>query len=341
MPLNPGQLASRLAGGLASVYLLAGDEPLLVQEAADAVRSKARQSGFAERDVLSVEAGFNWDRLREAGANLSLFAARRLIELRLPDGKPGEAGSKVLQAYAAEPPPDTVLLVLAGALDRKVRSSRWFKALEGAGVAVYAWPVKSHQLPRWLADRMRAAGLAPEPAAVEELAALTEGNLLAAAQGVHRLSLLYPGSAVNADQVRECVADNARFNVFDFADKVLAGKVRAALRSLDRLQQEGVEPVLVLWALARELRGVAAVAGRMAAGAGVEQALNAERVWASRKRLVGQAAQRLGERQALALLRCAARADRVNKGAEPGRPWEELVNLCTGAAGDMRMLSPH
>lgn len=331
MPLNTKQLESRVHSGLDGVYLVAGEEPLLIQEAADAIRAKARERGFDEREVLAVEPGFNWERLHETGANLSLFSSRRLIELRLADARPGEAGSRALQAYVESPPPDAVMLVLAGSLDRKARSSKWFKALESAGAAVYVWPVKPHQLPRWIEGRMRAAGLAPERGAAETLAALTEGNLLAAAQGIQRLALLHAGAPISTEQIRECVADNARFNVFDLADKLLAGRIQPVLRSLDRLREEGVEPALVLWALARELRSVAAVADRVARGATPDKALAEERVWASRKRLVGQAAQRLGSARALALLQGAARADRVNKGAEPGQPWEELVNLCIRA----------
>lgn len=331
MPLNTKQLENRLRGGLDAVYLVAGEEPLLVQEATDAIRARARNGGFYEREVLAVEPGFNWDRLLEAGANMSLFSNRRLIELRLADARPGEAGARALQTYAGAPPPDAVLLVVAGSLDRKARSSRWFKALESAGAAVYVWPVKSNQLPRWVEDRMRATGLAPEQGSAEELAVLTEGNLLAAAQGIQRLALLHADARVSPGQVRECVADNARFNVFDLADKLLAGRIRPVLRSLDRLREEGVEPALVLWALARELRSVAAVADRVARGASPDKALAEERVWASRKRLVGRAAQRLGPARALALLHTAARADRVNKGVEPGQPWEELVNLCIRA----------
>lgn len=330
MPLNTEQLTARLKDRLCPVYLLAGEEPLLVQESADRLRAAARGQGYAEREVLQVSPDFNWGRLREAGANLSLFASQRLIELRMGSGKPGNDGSRALKAYAADPPPDTVLLVLAGSLDRTARSSAWFKALESAGLAVYAWPIQPGQLPGWLAQRLRAAGLSADKEAVEELAALTEGNLLAASQAVSRLALLYPGSRIAREQVRECVADNARFNVFDLTDKLLAGNTHAALRSLDRLREEGAAPPLVLWAIVRDLRTLALVCGRTSRGENMQQALAGANVWSRRKRPIAQAAQRLGEYRTLILLRGAAHADRVAKGAAYGLPWEELVELCAG-----------
>ncbi len=331
--LKINQLHGRLAGRLDFIYLVAGEEPLLVQEAADAVRAKARQAGCEERQVLTVEPGFDWRRLRGAGANLSLFASMRLIELRLGDAGPGTDGGKALQNYAAEPPPDTVLLVTAGSLDRKARSAHWFRSLDAAGAAAYAWPVRAGELPGWSAGRMRGAGLQPTEGAARELARLTEGNLLAAAQGVRRLALLYPDGRITPSQVHECVADNARFDVFAFADKLLGGRIVPVLRSLDRLREEDVMPVLVLWAVTRELRGVAAVARRVEAGVPMEQALNDEKVMFWRKELVGQAAKRLGERGALELLQDAARADRVIKGEGARQPWEELLNLCLHCSG--------
>lgn len=330
MNLKPEHLAQHLQRGLAPLYLLAGDEFLLVQEGADAVRAKAREAGFSEREVMYADAGFDWGRLARAGENLSLFGERRLLELRL-DARLGTDGSAALRAWARRAPSDIVLLVIAGALDRKARQAAWYRDVERAGVSVYAWPVKGESLRRWIADRMRARGLAAEPAVVGLLIERTEGNLLACAQEIDKLALLFPDGFADARAVAAAVADSARFDVFDLPDQILAGAVHGSVRRLDRLREEGVDPVLVLWSLTRDLRVLVRASASVARGISPHQALDRAGVWKSRRRAFAGALERIDHDQALRLLDRAGKVDRVVKGAASGRPWEELLKLCVGA----------
>ncbi|MDE2088777.1 MAG: DNA polymerase III subunit delta [Gammaproteobacteria bacterium] len=334
MKLKPEQIEAHLAGELAPVYLVGGDEPLQVQEAADAVRARARALGYLDREVMTVEPGFDWGVLRAAAGNLSLFAQRRLIELRLPAGKPGAPGEKALAAYAESPAPDTLLLLITGKLDAAARASAWLRAVDRAGVVVLAWPLDGRALPVWIERRMRSAGLQPARAAVALLAERVEGNLLAAAQEIDKLALLQGGKgALDAEAVAAAVADSARFDVYGLADSALEGNAARGVRMLAGLRAEGVEPVLVAWALAREVRALAAMAHAVSHGASVDQALAQQRVWDSRKAVVRRALQRHGVGVWRALLRRCAHLDRVVKGIAPGRAWDELLQLSLAIAG--------
>ena len=339
MQVNSDQLVSQLRRGLAPVYFVHGDEPLLVREAADAIRAAATAAGFSERQVLTVESGFDWNSLFASTQNLSLFAERRLIELHLPTGKPGEAGAQQLAQYAAAPPPDTLLLVIAGKLEKATRESRWAKALDAAGAMVIAWPIETAQLPGWIARRMLARGLKPGAGVTELLAYHMEGNLLACDQEIEKLAMLWSTSpngaprAVAVEEIEGALSDNARFNVFQLADAALKGEARVAMRMLESLRAEGIEPVLVLWALTREARSLASLSVRVAAGESAEQALDAVRVWSRRKPLVRQALKRLAPTVWLGILQRAARVDRVIKGRAAGDTWRELQNLALAMSG--------
>jgi len=339
MPINADQLAPSLKRGLAPVYFVHGDEPLLVREAADAIRAAATAAGFSERQVLTVESGFDWNSLFASTQNLSLFAERRLIELHLPTGKPGEAGAKQLVEYAAAPPPDTLLLVIAGKLEKATRESRWAKALDAAGAMVIAWPIETAQLPGWIARRMLVRGLKPGAGVTELLAYHMEGNLLACDQEIEKLAMLWGTAASGAprtvaiEEIEGALSDNARFSVFQLADASLKGEARVVLRMLESLRAEGMEPMLVLWALTREARALASLSVRVAAGESVEQALDAARVWSRRKPQVAQALKRLAPVAWLGVLQRAARIDRVIKGRATGDAWRELQNLALAMTG--------
>ncbi|MGH8494659.1 MAG: DNA polymerase III subunit delta [Gammaproteobacteria bacterium] len=331
MKLSPDKLPARLSRSLAPVYLVSGDEPLLVGEACDAIRAAARVAGFTERTVHVAERGFDWAALESSSANLSLFAEKRILEIRLPTGKPGTAGGAALAELAELRPPDTLLLVVTPKLDS--RTPVWAKRLDAAGVAVQVWPVDAPRLPRWIDARMRSHGLQPEREAVALLAERVEGNLLAASQEIEKLLLLAGPGPVDVETVRRAVADSARFDVYQLGDAALAGEPARALRILDGLRAEGVEPPLVLWALARELRSLATAACQMRAGRTADQALAAARVWPRRQGLVRQALARHDADSACALVESAARADRVVKGNLPGKPWPRLSGLVAALAG--------
>jgi DNA polymerase-3 subunit delta len=327
------RLSDQLAGDLAPVYFIHGDETLLVNECADAVRGAARARGYTDRQIFSVEAGFDWNSLLAAGDALSLFSERRILELRLPTGKPGREGAAILQDYAARPPADTLLLILSGKLEAAARRSKWVQALEHHGVSVPVWPVEAARLPAWIGERMRSLRMEPSKEALELVAARVEGNLLAAAQEIEKLYLLHGPGALDLDTVAELVTDSARYDIFGLVDTALAGNAGRAQRVLSGLRGEGVEPTLVLWALAREVRSLAAMAGAVEAGQPLARVLAAQRVWDRRKPLIGSALRRADARQWLQLQRRCADLDRVIKGRAPGNAWDELLQLVLGICG--------
>jgi DNA polymerase-3 subunit delta len=333
MKIRPEQLDSHLAGRLAPVYLVSSDEPLLLQEACDAIRAAARAQGFSERVVFGVEPGFDWAELGETAAGLSLFAAQRLIELRMPGGKPGEVGAKALVEYAARPVQGNLLLISLPRLDKAAQVTKWFTALERAGVLLQLWPPAPAQLPGWITQRMRARGMKPTPAAAAALAGRVEGNLLACVQEIEKLLLLHGPGAVDEEAVVDAVADSARFDVFALADSALAGDAARCLRILRGLQDEGVEPVLIGWALTREIRLLAVLAHGLAQGRKPFALFQQHRVWEKRQPLLEQALKRHGLSQWRALLRLCARLDRVTKGRAAGNVWDDLLQLCVMTAG--------
>jgi DNA polymerase-3 subunit delta len=333
MQLKPEQLEKHLQKSLAPVYFISGDEPLRVLEAADAVRARARQEGFAERDVLTVQPGFDWNSLSSAAGNLSLFSERRVVDVRLPTGRPGDAGAKALRAWAEQPPEDTVLLVTAGKLDAAARKSKWVQALAKAGVVVFVWPLDASQLPAWIRARMRQHGLQPAEAAVALLAERTEGNLLACMQEIEKLYLLQGAGPVDAGDITGTVADSARFDVYTLADSALGGEGARSVRILNGLHAEGIAPPVVLWALARDIRQLVSMADRIAGGETVSGVLAGFRVWANRRPHFTRALERLTSSDCHALLRQCAAVDRVIKGQAAGNQWDEMLQLTLQLAG--------
>ncbi|MGB5338632.1 MAG: DNA polymerase III subunit delta [Gammaproteobacteria bacterium] len=333
MQIKPEQLTGHLRKQLAPVYFISGDEPLRVMEAADAVRAAARSQGYDERAVLTVQAGFDWDSLLSGAGNLSLFSQRRIIDLRLPGGKPGDAGSRALRAYAEQPPEDTLLLISAGKLESSARKGKWVQALDQAGVVVYVWPLGVREFTGWVGNRMRACGLEPTRDAVALLADRVEGNLLACAQEIDKLYLLHGAGPVDVEAVNHMVVDSARFDVYALVDSALAGEGARSARILQGLRAEGVAPPVVLWALAREIRQLTGMAGALAGGQAVAGVLARFRIWQARKSLLAAVLQRLTPAQCRRLLRCCAAIDRMIKGQAAGNPWDELLQLTLTLAG--------
>lgn len=333
MKLRFEQLDDHLQQGLRPVYLLSGDEPLQLGEAADAIRSAARAQGFAEREVMHVEAGFDWNSLAAVSDTLSLFAEQRLIDLRLPSGKPGREGGAALSAYAANPPPDTVLLISCGKLDKNAAKAKWFKSLDKAGVTLQVWPVEAAALPRWVQQRMRSRGLSASSEATQLLAERVEGNMLAAAQEVEKLHLLYGEASIDAEMVEQGVADSARYDIFELVDTALLGNAERVARVMEGLRGEGVEPILILWALVREIRAMEEMAYEIEHGASVDAVMKSRWVWQKRQPAVRAGLQRHTQRRWSQLLRRAVRIDRMVKGAEQGNPRDELLQLALLMAG--------
>jgi len=328
---SPDALSSGLARGLRNVYLVSGNEPLLIAEACDAIRAAARAEQYADREVHFLERGFDWNGLLADAANLSLFATRRLIELKLGPTPDAESG-RALAGLAERPPADTVLLV-SGELERKALGAAWVRAFEEHGVLVVAQAVERPALPAWIRGRLRHRGVTIEPAAAELLADRVEGNLLAAQQEIERIALLMPGATLDTGSVAELVADSARYDVFELAAAAFAGQPERALRILAGLRAEGREPPLVLWALLNDLRGLSRVALRAERERSLENVFRAEQIWSSRQGPLRAALRRLSRAEIESLLIAAAAADRMAKGSLRGDAWVALEALVARIAG--------
>ncbi|MGA9334433.1 MAG: DNA polymerase III subunit delta [Rudaea sp.] len=313
---------------LKPVYLLAGEEHLLLLEAADALRARARELGYSEREVLDVESGFDWDALARAGASMSLFASRRLIDLRLPTGKPGKEGSAALLEYCEALPRDTVLLVTSTQWSKK-HETAWVAAVQKVGAFVPIWPLKPDEFLRWLGQRMNSRGLQPDRGAIEALAERVEGNSLAAAQEIDKLALLHGGGPLDGETLEALVADSARFDVFKLVEAALCGDGARALRIVAGLRAEGEQiPALMGWVL-NQLQLVARLAS---AGNNLSAAFNAERIWPARQKLYRQALKRATCEHWQDCLLQAARVDRISKGRGFGDAWNELERLLAAVA---------
>lgn len=327
MRITTDQLTRTLDKAPAPAWLVAGDEPLLVGEAADAIRARARAEGYAGRDLFFVERNFEWADVLASGQSLSLFAERRIIEIRMPSPRPGKDGGAVLAKLASDPAPDTLLLVITGRPERDTYNTAWFKAFETSGVVVQSWPVEIGRLPQWVADRARRRGVAIDSEGAELLAERVEGNLLAADQEISKLALTHAGGAVSAEDVFAAVANSARYDVFQLGEAALDGDASRSLRILEGLRAEGAEPALVLWALCRELRALADA--RRNPGASRGYGRHAER----RAALLARAASRTAGQPLAPLVVGAGRIDRQIKGLGHGDPWTGLTGLVAALAG--------
>jgi DNA polymerase-3 subunit delta len=333
MLLKGEQLAAHLDRDLKAVYVVYGDEPLLVIEAADAIRAAARRKGFDEREVLTAISGFNWNELHLATGNMSLFGGRQLIDLRIPTGKPGREGGKAIQDYCARPSPDALLLVTLPGLDWTEEKATWLKALTEAGVAVKLIPPNLAELPAWIAGRLRRQQQKTGNDALRFIAERVEGNLLAAHQEIQKLALLYPAGELSLQQIQEAVLNVARYDLDGLREALLSGDVARLTRTLDGLQQEGEAPPLVLWAMTEEVRALAQVKAGQKQGQPVDALLKEARVWGARQSLFKRALPRVKEAAANAALEDAARIDRMIKGIGGGDVWTEFLRLGLGLAG--------
>jgi len=327
MRIDSEQLGQHLSRGLKSLYLVYGEELLLALEASDRIRAKALEQGFSERRVLIVEPGFDWGELAMLSNSLSLFAPKRVLDLRIPTGKPGKEGSEALQSLAASLPADTVTLVTLPGVDRQSQSSKWFQALDQSGLVVQAAVIKRERLGQWIASRLSQQGQTADAQTIELLIDRVEGNLMAAYQEVQKLALLFGAGPLRFEEVKQAVVDVARFNVFDIGAALLRGDRAHFVRILDGLQAEGAAAPLVLWAIAEEARTLAKVQAATARGQPLAQVLRDARVWGARQDLMPAALRRLSQSQLIAALRRAADIDRMIKGLASGDAWDALLQL--------------
>ena len=324
MRVSAEQFVERPPKTLSPLYVIHGAEPLAALEAADLLRDRARKAGYVEREVFTAEAGFDWSRLRSAGSELSLFATLRLIEIRIPTGKPGREGSPAIEAYCQRLPDDTVTLVTLPEIDWQGRQSKWFVALEAAATMIEATPVERANLPRWLAGRLSRQQQSANAESLDFLADRVEGNLLAARQEIQKLALLCPPGEISLDVLEASVANVSRFNPFQLVSALHDGDAARIHRMLEGLKAEGEAPPLILWVLTNELRTLMRVRGVTRAGRPPHP---------SKARELERLAKKHNANSLSALNVQAARVDRMIKGLDGNDPWEHLFQLACGIAG--------
>lgn len=333
MKLTPEQLVGHVQKGHLPVYIITGDEPLLIEESCDLIRSSLRNKGFQEREVLHVEGHFKWEYLLECANALSLFAELKLIEIRLGSSKVNKAASDIIQEYIAHAPSENVLLIIADKLDANTKKSAWFKAIENAGACIEIWPIEIQQLPGWIRHRAAAQGFQLDDAAVQLLCDRVEGNLLAAKQELEKLHLLYPIGTLTAEMIIDAVSDSSRYDVYALMDAVTLGQSERCIKILNVLRQEGTEPAVVLWALTREIRTLYTIIQGLQRGIAYDTLCQRERVWGKRKQTLKRCADKLNLSLLESLLRSSHELDQVIKGMSSGSSWLLLTDIALSLSG--------
>lgn len=337
MPMNvyPDNLTQALSRKLAPVYMICGDEPLQIMEAADQIRQACRDAGFVSSERYQVDnaRSFDWQALAMSGNTMSLFGDKKVINLHMPLGKPGTEGANAFKKWCESPPPDTVLLITAGKPEGRFQTSAWFKAIDKVGVTMLVWPLPLPKARLWIRDRLVSNKVQAEEAAIDLLLARVEGNLLAARQEIEKLAILYAGETVGPREVLASVTDSSRYTILDLIDAALSSDTPRAIKVLDGLKAAGDAPVLICWHLASEVRKISAVLGRMDAGENSSQAMMKSGVWKNRQPLISKV---LRERSRVFWLRALSDCsylDRLSKGMADGDLWAEISALVTRLSG--------
>ena len=329
---NSESLKAHLEQNLQRLYVLTGDEALGQKESLDAIRTAARSQGFEERTSLMVERYFNWQQIHSYSQSISLFAQRRLLEINIPSGKPGVDGSKMLQALASKPIPETTVVIILPILEWEAKSSAWFTALENQAVMITLATVSAANLPEWIARRLKNQGQHTSPQTLEFPAHQVEGNLLAADQEVQKLGLLYPKGELSDEKVREAVLNVSRYNAFQLGEALLAGDTARTVRILQALQEEGEQPVAVMNPLMWVLRPLIHIKQAEMRGENVLSAMTNARIFGEKQTLVKNALARLSLRQLEAAMQKLGDIDKTAKGVMQGNAWLEISRLCFGLA---------
>lgn len=339
MKIQVEQLLSNLTKNIAPLYLVSGDEFLLVQEACDTIRKHTTEAGYGEHEVFYIESGFNWEKFLSSANNTSIFGDRVLIELHLKS-KLTDTASKILQNYAKNPSPDKTILIVANKLDASQQKTTWFKAIDAHGVIMQIWPIELSQLPFWITRRLKSAGLNADHQGVQLLADHVSGNLLAAVQEIEKLSLLYGSGNLTAEQISLAITDNSRFNIFDLLDAAVNNKAAAVNRILERLKSENIEPTLILWSYTHELRSLINISFDIKHGINIDQAIIKNNIWYNRKLLVKKALGRFDLAQLQNFLKSAMHVDLIIKGADNQHLlWHELSNLYLNFSNNISLQS--
>jgi DNA polymerase III subunit delta len=331
--VRPDELDAHLAQHLAPLYVVQGDEPLLAMEAGDAIRAAAKRAGCEEREVFIVEQHFRWDGFVAANANLGLFASRRLVDVRIPSGKPGAEGAAVLERHANALPPDNVTLITLPRLDRAAQASAWFTALAEHGVLVTVAPIDRKAMPGWIGARLARNGQRVGRDTLAFLVERCEGNLLAAKQEIDKLALLLGQGLLAHDDVERAVADVARYDIQELSEAWLAGEAARMLRIVDGLRAEGEPVTLVAWQLGEDVHALAGIHDALARGVALSTAVRNARVWGKRLPALERAARRVPAEAVLPLVGALASLDALAKGIGQGDPWERVVDIGLALCG--------
>lgn len=327
MHIKPEQLSQQLKKNTAPLYTLFGDEPLLLGETADLIRNTARQQGYTDREIFTVEQGFNWSNLQFAVNSLSLFSNRRIMDIRIPSGKPGKEGSKAIEAYCQTLPPDTVTLVTLPKIDKQSQTTKWFKALDRAGIVVAIYPIERNYLPKWIEQRLARQHQTAHVDVLQFLADSVEGNLLAAHQEIQKLALLYPNGVLSFEQVKNAVLDVARYDVYKLSEAMIAADTARYSRILDELKGEGTAPPLILAILAEQIRLLVRIHIGLEAGKPIAQLMKEARIWGNRQHIMMRAVKHTHLKSLKLAILHAAKIDRISKGVSKGDIWDELLQL--------------
>ena len=333
MQIKPGDLARHVARGLEPLYVVYGDEPLVVLECGDEIRGAARRAGFTEREILIVELAFKWDSFVAANANLALFGDRKLVDLRIPSGKPGNDGARLLEDYATNPNRDNVTLITLPRLDRATLGSTWFTALSDVAVTIAVQPIERDALPQWIGARLARQNQRASDEVLVYLAERCEGNLLAARQEIDKLALVLPQGDLSLEAVEGATTDVARYDVFAASEAWLAGDASRALRVLEALEAEGEAITLAVWQMGEDLRALATAQGEVSRGTPIGVAVRNARVWGRRQNAFEKALRRVTTLDVGGMLAVLARIDGQAKGLIEGDAWQALASLALAIAG--------
>lgn len=327
MKLTYEQLSTHLKEALLPIYLISGDETLLVNNARDYICQQSKQHHFDEHLKLETSTHFDWDQFSLMLQTRSLLANKRLIELTISGGKPGIQGSKMLQNYAKKPFKDVILLIITPKLDSTATQSAWFKSINTTGATLAIWPIEPKQFPQWIKMQLQKANLTMEPLAIQFLCDCVEGNLLAAKQEIDKLSLQYGHGHLTLKKVEEALSDHSHYDIFTLVDYALQGDTKYVIKILANLENEGVEPILILWGLCKELRTIANIQFDRKSNPNLVTLFQQYQVWSKRQPIIKQALNRITYNQALHFIQQAATIDRMIKGIETGNSWTALTQL--------------
>jgi len=324
MRISLDRLAAHLQKQMAPLYVLFGDETLLILEAIDLILSHARQQGYTEREIYTVEQHFKWQNILNADSNLSLFGTKKIIDIRIPSGKPGKEGGAVMEAYCTTISPDALTLVTLPRIDQSTQNTQWFKSLENFGVVIPVSNIERQQLPEWIAKRLAQQQQRTDATALGFMADQVEGNLLAAYQEIQKLALIYPAGNLTLTQIRAVIFNMARYDIYQLADALIASDANRYSRILNELQEEGTAPLLILNVLAEQIRQLITIQKGINTGQSTAQLLRSARIWGNRQKIVLNAAQRIHLDSLHRVILHAVRIDRMIKGVADGDIWNEL-----------------